>query len=553
MFEIKNLSYSISGKTLFEDVSFSIYPQDKTGIAGPNGAGKTTLLKLVSGSLSCDRGVIHKDLDWDRDIFYLSQEDCCRREGIVASVLAREWYQAREELLSVQDRLAENPHVDSLLFAYQASLDEFEKKGGYQFEHTLEKRLNLLKLDHLTLETSLANLSGGEMIKLSLASILSNQFKLALLDEPESNLDIEARRWLKEFILERKEAFLIVSHDRDFLDSVTGKTLLVDSQAKSVISCGVGYSQAVIQVREEKENRRKRMEVQKKLIERLQSDIRLTREQALKTEKETTNDYIRARSKKVASKAKAREKRLNKILQTQKIEVHKESGNRDFEVQSARNRNSPVLILKNVDLGFHERLLVSGINLELNPGERVVITGANGSGKTALLKAILGNGKPLRGEILLNHYLSVGYLAQNRLESFLDKAVMDVYRDSSGINCGDREIRNQLNSLKIFLTDSRKKIQELSEGEKTRLEFALALLNEPDLLILDEPTNHLDISTIEKLEKGLNQYEGTLLVVTHDKRLISRIKPDWIWTIGNGVLEAKSFSFNEFQEGEALW
>lgn len=540
MFELKNVSYSNAGKNLFSDVSFSLNAGETVGLAGKNGAGKTTLLNIIAGYLAPDYGTIFRDRNCN--LFYLDSKELLISGSSIEQILAPDWYQSKVELRKCQDELGNSPLSQTLLDKYESLFERFDKWGGYCLEAELENRLNNIGLTKHTLTDQFDKLSGGEKIKVRLSGLLSGNYSVVLLDEPTNNLDLCSRKWLIKFLRSRSEAYLIVSHDRDFLDSVCTRTIVLDAVAKTVTSYSGNYSWAVNRRKEEKEREKKEYEVQKRFIKRMEEDVRETKEQALKTESETTNDYIRKRSKKVALKAKAREHRLNKIIESKKITLLRESPKSKFKVLSCEKRNSTLLYCKSIDVGFKERLLINDLTLELKLGDRLAITGNNGVGKSFLLKTLLGLNKPMRGEVVHSEHHSTGYMSQSRLENCLNKSIIDLFRERVPNSSGwtDGNIREHLSSIRIFLVDGRKKVSELSEGERTKLELSLILLSNPSLLMLDEPTNHLDIETIEEIESTLNLYKGALIVVTHDRRLIAKIKPHLIWEISNQSVQVKT-------------
>lgn len=536
MLELKNISHSVNEKLLFERVSFSVYESQKVGLVGPNGAGKTTLLELVSGAQNIYKGQIYKPNEFN--VYYLDIEALFLKSPTVCDLVYPEWKKADTNLNNCLKDLGKSTATKSLLSKYNTAYEEFEKLGGYSVEYVLDKYLGSLELSHLSMESIVENLSGGEKMKLSLVPILRQEFDLVMLDEPTNNLDRKSINWLAEFIVARDESFIIISHDRAFLDAVCDKTLILDAVTKSITSYSGNYTFAIERNKVEKEKLKLHYEVQKRLIKRLNADIRATKEQALKTENATTNDYIRGRSKKVALKAKARECRLNKVVETKKLDKPKESKKVKFDIKEVVNRSSLVAKAENLAIGFLDNELISEINLELNFGERVVITGDNACGKTTLVRTLLGKIEPMSGSFYFNHNMEIGLLTQERLLSKLNMKVIDAFQlhnfDSKRLP--ESKIRKQLNDIKLFSNCLDKTLGELSLGERTKLELAFALSNEPDLLIMDEPTNHLDIDAIEALEYSLSSYRGTLLVISHDGDFINKIGFDWTWSIDKNRL-----------------
>ena len=351
------------------DVSFSLNSGEIIGLIGNNGAGKTTLLNIIAGHLAPDSGTISRDKSCN--LFYLDSKELLISNNSIEQVLAPGWYQSKTELRMCLEELGKNPLSQGLLKDYERLFDQFDRWGGYGLEAELENRLNNIGLTEVALNRGFDKLSGGEKIKVRLAALLSGEFNVALLDEPTNNLDLCSRKWLIDFLRSRVEIFLVVSHDRDFLDSVCTKTLVLDAAAKTVTCYGGNYSWAADRRKEEKARKKREYEVQKRLIRRIEEDVRVTKEQALKTESATTNDYIRARSKKVALKAKAREHRLSKIIDSKKVTVFRDSPKSKFKLLSCEKRNSTVLYCKSIDVGFEDRLLIRDITLELKPRRQI--------------------------------------------------------------------------------------------------------------------------------------------------------------------------------------
>lgn len=542
MLELKDVKYSTDGKCLFENVTFGIYPGEKIGLVGSNGSGKTTLLKLISGQLHSIFGTLERKREF-RCFFRNSEPDCLHGRSIL-SALYPNWFELRKNLQTAMYSMDDRDGIEH----YNQAFEDFERAGGYLLEHKVDRSLHELNLGYLETDTPLSTLSGGEVMMVNMIPIMCGSFDLILLDEPTNNLDLVNRDRLAQFILSRKECFIVTSHDRSFLDEVTDRTLYLDDVEKSVTLYSGNYSWSINERRVEKERRQIHYNIQKRMVKRLEEDIRKTKEQALQTEKSTTHDYIRARAKKVALKAKARENRLNKVIENKAVQRPLSSKKTKFTCRGNAKTSSTIFTATNLSIGWKNKVLVDGIDLEMRPGEKIVLTGGNGSGKSTLIKTLLGFIEPIEGKIVLNKYINRSYLSQSRLSSYLEATVIETFRDlvADKNEFKSREsIQRLMNDIKIRSFSFEKRVRELSLGERTKLELSCELLKDPQLLVLDEPTNHLDIESIEAMESMLQGFEGALIVISHDKKFAESIRPDWLWHIQSQKLYVKVFREEE--------
>ncbi|HMO21105.1 MAG TPA: ABC-F family ATP-binding cassette domain-containing protein [Candidatus Melainabacteria bacterium] len=530
MLELHKLYFSFDSKKLFEDVSLKVEAGERVGVVGPNGSGKSTLLKLISGKLA--RHTVQGTILGPSpvEIVYIDCRDSYFTRRSLLALADPQWHAAREKMIAASRLL----NAD-----YERAFEEFESQGGWGHLASIEKEISLLGLDGQSIDPEVlesSQLSGGERIKAALCSLTSKRYRLALLDEPTNNLDSKSREWLIDFINSCTETFLIVSHDRDFLDRTCSRTFLLEPFSRSVQSYQGNYSLAMEAREVERLRNAAKQEVEKRLIERLTEDIRKTKEQASRVERATTNDYIRGRSKKVAAKAKARECRLGKILESKVSSWPKEAAAPCFELGVAKrpHRQCMSVLARQLDVGFStDRVLIESAAFEISHGERVALVGDNGAGKSCLVNTIMGRIPPLSGELNRNPHLRFGHLSQGRCEydfeiEFASKTtVLSLFADWGN----EAEIRRYLSRIRLIGATLSQSIDQLSEGERTRLELALILKAVPDVLILDEPTNHLDIDSIEALENVLKAYRGTIILVSHDRRFTEMIAPHKTLTI----------------------
>ena len=535
MLELHKLNFAFDSKKLFEDVSLKVEAGEHVGLVGPNGSGKSTLLKLIAGKLEKHtlRGtILGPPLE---EMLYINCRDSYFTQRSLLALAAPQWHAARENMIAASRFLNAE---------YEKAFEEFERLGGWGHLAVIEKELSLMDFDTGSCDPELLDsgqLSGGERIRAALCSLTSSRYRLALLDEPTNNLDSRSREWLIDFILNCTETLLIVSHDRDFLDRTCSSTLVLEPFSRSVKSYQGNYSWAM-EVREvERVRNAARQEVEKRLIERLTEDIRKTKEQASRVERATTNDYIRGRSKKVAAKAKARECRLGKILESKITSQTRAVAAPCFELGIAGrpHRQSMAVVARDLCVGFSEdRILIENASFEICLGERVALVGDNGAGKSSLVNTMMGRMPALAGEIDRNPYLRFGHLSQGRCEyesdfAFLpETTVLSLFADWGS----EAEIRRYLSRIRLTGATLSQSIDLLSEGERTRLELALILKSAPDVLILDEPTNHLDIDSIEALENVLKEYRGSIILVSHDKRFCEMISAQRTFMISDRKL-----------------
>lgn len=530
MLELHKLSFSFDSKKLFEDVSLKVEAGERVGVVGPNGSGKSTLLKLISGKL--ERHTVQGTILGPApvEMVYIDCRDSYFARRSLLALAAPQWHAAREKMIAASRCLDAD---------YERAFDEFESHGGWGHLATIDKELSLLGLDGLSIDPEViesSQLSGGERLKAALCSLTSKRYRLALLDEPTNNLDGRSREWLIDFINGCDETFLIVSHDREFLDRICFRTFVLEPFSRSVRSYQGNYSWAMAAREVEKVRNAAKQEVEKRLIERLAEDIRKTKEQASRVERATTNDYIRGRSKKVAAKAKARECLLGKILESKVSSWPREPAAPCFELGVAKrpHRQSMAVVARRLNVGFNaDRVLIESAAFEFSYGERVALVGDNGVGKSSLVNTIMGRIPPLSGELHRNPHLRFGQLSQGRCEYDFEfdcvakSTVLSLFADWGS----EAEIRRYLSRIRLTGATLSQSIDLLSEGERTRLELAFILKAVPDVLVLDEPTNHLDIDSIEALENVLKEYRGTIILVSHDRRFTERIAPDKTLTI----------------------
>ena len=515
-----NLKKAFGTDVVFSGVSFEIQPNDRIGLVGINGSGKTTLLKILTGELPCDEGDVYKARDTVPG--YMEQHVCRDLDrSAYAEVLTvfSGLLQMERNLEAVNQALLAKPENLDELIASQADLnDRFVRGGGLTCRSRARSALLGLGFDDAQMAMPVGVLSGGQKAKLQLAKMLLGGANLLLLDEPTNHLDIASVGWLEDFLRSYQGAFLVISHDRYFLDRITNRTFEMESGRLTPYKGG--YTAYLAQKEENELSARRRYENTKKEISRIEGIVAQQRQ------------WNRERNIRTAeSKLKAIE-RLESTLEAP--DAKPESIHFDFGI--SRRGGNDVLTVENLSLGFDGKPLFRGVNLEIHRGERVFLIGPNGCGKTSLLKTLLSVYRPDAGEIRFGAGIDVGYYDQIQSGLHPEKTVLDEIWDSYP-KMSRTEIRG---ALAVFLfrgDDVFKSVKALSGGERARVLLLRLMLSRANFLLLDEPTNHLDIGSCEALEAALQGYEGTLLIVSHDRYLINKIADRVYCLDGTGATE----------------
>jgi ATP-binding cassette, subfamily F, member 3 len=540
---LKNIHMSFESQVIFGQLDLKIYPGEKIGLVGSNGCGKTTLLKLILGIMQADAGDIHQRKALR--IGYLPQEPVFSGEKTVFEEL----HSSAQEILDLQKRMHDSAEalsrfsgneLTSAMEQYERLSSEFEIAGGYRYETKIKEIAAGLGLQekHYSLKTT--QLSGGQLSRLGLAKVLLAEANLLLLDEPTNHLDWDATLWLEKYLRNYSGAALIVSHDRFMLDRLVCKIVEIRDHKADV------YPGNYSNYRLEKEKR----------------DLELGRQYEQRVEfVEKTRDFIvrninRKGSKKVAQ---GRQTRLDSLLKSNPDFLEKPKHTRELsfkfaEVENRGKRIDAAVICKNLTKSFDNLTLFENLSFEIFTGHRVGIIGPNGMGKTTLLKLALGQMEPTAGKIAIKPSLSIGYLDQAGAEL---KAENTVLEEALSVipEMLPEQMRRRLGAFLFVKDDAFKQVSDLSGGERNRLALCKLVLSEPEVLILDEPTNHLDIPSIEALENALQDYAGTIIIVSHDRFFLDRIAQrlivlgaDELGKMAPGKFEFIDGSFRQYTE-----
>lgn len=513
---LDKITKSFGSRILFREASFHIEEKDRVGFVGANGTGKTTLFKVLTGKEEYDSGLIAKA----NRLTVGTMEQHVPEDS---AQTARDWVlKAFEPLLAleqqmelVQKALDGGQAHEELLLKQQTLREQYERDGGLYFRSRVEAALTGLGFTATQKELPLSSLSGGQRSKLGLARLLVAPASLLLLDEPTNHLDLAAIEWLEEFLASYDGAFIVISHDRYFLDKVTNKTMELEHTRIGMYHGN--YSAYLSFKKEQREIQKKHYEEQLREIHRLEDVV---------TEMKKWN------REKSIKRAESKEKVIEKL--TEQLEKP-ESETKTIHFSFTANHTGPneVLKVENASMDFGEGPLYQGVNFGLRRGERVFLIGANGCGKTSLLRQLMGeyNGT---GYIEYGPGVTVGYYDQTGASLHPHKTVInEVWDDFPHLE--ETALRNSLAAFLFRGEDVFKLVETCSGGERARIALLKTMLGGHNLLLLDEPTNHLDIGSREALEEALEGYNGTLLMVSHDRYFINKLANRVLFMTPNGL------------------
>jgi len=508
---------------ILEDISFNIEDGDKIGLVGLNGSGKTTLLDVLVGETPMDRGDIY--IRKDLNIGYLKQHAKLDSQNTIFD----ECLLVFKPLMDMEARLRElekgighegakgqSEKLDKLMNEYSHLLEKFDELNGYGYRSEIKGVLKGLGFKEDEFDKSVNVLSGGQKARLSLAKLLLEKPDLLLLDEPTNHLDIDAINWLESYLKEYKGAVLVISHDRYFLDNLVNRIFHLENRKLKVYN--TNYSKFM-------ERRKKELEVLKKTYENQQKEI--------KRQEEIIKRFSNYGDRRYIKQAQSRQKLLDRMKTVDKpMDSKRMKITFEPKVKSGRD----VLRVEGLGKSFDDFKLLEDINFTIYRGEKVGLIGPNGIGKTTLFKMILGQIPHDEGEIILGHHVHIGYFDQEQTNLNLNNTVIDEIWDENP-KLDHYQIRTILSRFMFIGDDIFKEIEELSGGERGRLALLKLMLSKANFLMMDEPTNHLDIYSKEVLEDALNDYEGTLLVISHDRYFLNRVADKILELTEEGIVE----------------
>ena len=535
MISVEGLKVEFSAKPLFQDVSFVVNDKDRIALVGKNGAGKSTMLKILCGIQKPDAGVVA--VPNDTTIGYLPQvmhltDDTTLREETrkaFADVLKQ-----KERVTKMERELAERTDYESesymeLVEKFSHEHDRFMLLGADNYEAELERTLLGLGFNKTDFERPTSEFSGGWRMRIELAKILLQRPDVLLLDEPTNHLDIESIQWLEQFLVQSAKALVLVSHDRAFINNVTNRTL--------EISCGrtvdykVKYDEYLVLRAERREQQLRAYENQQKEIADIKDFIEKFRYKATK-----------------AVQVQSRIKQLEKIVPIEIDEVDTSALRLKFP-PCLRSGDYPV-ICNEVQKNYGAHTVFSNVNLTIKRGEKVAFVGKNGEGKSTLVKCIM-NEIPFDGELKVGHNVQIGYFAQNQAQ-LLDES-LSVFETIDNVAKGDIRLRiNDILGAFMFGGEaSDKKVKVLSGGERTRLAMIKLLLEPVNLLILDEPTNHLDLVSKEVLKEAIKAFDGTAIIVSHDREFLDGLV-EKVYEFGEGKVREHLGGIYDFLQSKKI-
>jgi ATPase subunit of ABC transporter with duplicated ATPase domains len=535
-----NIQKYYGANLVLSDISFEIREGDRVGLIGRNGQGKTTIAKILTGQYKPDGGTL--TLRKGTKIGWLEQIPDYQDETSVLDVLARGYRHVRdaqermrvlEEQMTLPEVYEAEERLQKVLGEYDRLRMAFEQGGGYEMEAHIERVARGLGVPESQFARPFRSLSGGEKTKVGLAALLVERPDLLLLDEPTNHLDMHAVEWLEQYLLTYEGTVIVISHDRYFLDKVTTKIIEIeDGEAFTYHANYSGYQQ---QKEENLLNQFDAFQEQQKQIKKIQEAIKRLREWA---KQNPQNVKFNRRANSMQKMLDRMEKVKRPIMERRAI---------DLQITQNERSGKQVAVLEEISKSFGNRTLFQGISEMLVYGERVFLIGENGAGKSTIFKMLLGDLQPDAGEVKLGARVEVGYLAQEAAPKDESKTVLQYFRDEVAVPMEEGQARGQLSRFLFYGADVFKAVKSLSGGEWTRLRLALLTYLKPNLLLLDEPTNHLDIDSREALEEALDDFPGTLLVISHDRYLINRLA-NRIWCLEQGMLTNYLGDFEYYKE-----
>ncbi|RIO07765.1 ABC transporter ATP-binding protein [Mammaliicoccus sciuri] len=518
LLQINKLEKSYDGEVIFSDVDFEVKTGERIAIVGRNGAGKTTLMKIIAGVESYDEGNISKGKQVTMG--YLTQQMTLDSNDSVMNEMKKPF----KDVINIEDKMKTltdwlSIHADEYdqdiykekLSQYEALSNQYELMDGYNYESKIKTVLTGLDFKESDFDRQIQSFSGGQKTRLSMAQMLLSEPDLLLLDEPTNHLDMETTEWLENYLTHFKGAIVIISHDRYFLDKIVNQ--VYDVALGSVKKYVGNYSKFL----KERDAHYEKVMAE---YERQQSEIK-------KLETFVEKNITRAST---SGMAKSRRKVLERMERIEKPRLDAKSAQINFEINRATGED--VLKVQNLDIGY-SKSITPPINLEVKRHDRIAIIGPNGIGKSTLIKTIAQKIPALGGNIVYGSNIQIGYYDQKQAEFTSNMTILD-YVWNQYAHMPEKDIRTILGRFLFTQEEVKKVINDLSGGEKARLQLALLMLEKNNVLILDEPTNHLDIDSKEMLEQALQNFEGTLLFVSHDRYFINELANNIFHITQNG-------------------
>lgn len=523
---LQDITFEFGARAIVENASWHIVPGDRVGLIGLNGTGKSTLLRVINGEYTVSKGSVNKIKNlslgfFNQDLLSFESDESILNVGMTAFENA---LRLEKELERITKELETN-EAEALLMEYADKLHEFEVLDGYNMRHKTAQVLEGLGFSTADLERPYSQFSGGWRMRVLLAKLILQQPDVLMLDEPTNHLDLPSIEWLEKYLQSYSGAVIIVSHDRYFLDRMVNKIVeLYQQQLHHYAGNYEDYEQ-------EKELRR---EMQQSAYENQQDYIR---------QQERFIERFKAKASK-AAQAQSIAKRLDKLERVEQVD----NGPSKIRINFTPDRIPGKIIttLNNVTKRFGKLTILEGASAEINRGDKIALIGANGKGKSTLLRVIAG-AEPMEGERIGGHNVVPSFYAQHQLESLdLNSEILDELKNF-GSGRSEMELRALLGCFLFTGDDVYKKIKILSGGEKARVALAKTIISQANFLLLDEPTNHLDMNSVQMLIDALSQYDGTYVLVSHDRYFVSQTA-NKIWEIVDGQIKEFKGTYAEWEE-----
>jgi len=521
---LQNVTFEFGARTIVEDATWHIQPNERIGLIGYNGTGKSTLLKVLTGQYSPSAGTVEKGKETTigflhQDLLGFDTEDSILEVALGAFERIKQLEKELEEV----GRELEKTGDETLANDYADLLHEMDVLDGYSIHHRTEEILQGLGFSNADLHKPYKNFSGGWRMRVLLAKMILQHPDVLLMDEPTNHLDLPSIEWLEKYLIHYPGAVVIVSHDRFFLDRMVTKVVELYQQKLHFYTGNYAYYEREKEIR---------IEMQKKAFDNQQDYIR-------------QNERFVERFKAKASKAAAAQsivKRLEKLDRIEDVELERPNMKINFSVEKQPGRT--IVTLKNISKRFKEVEIVENTNAEIERGDKIALIGANGKGKSTFLR-IIADKEQFDGERIWGHNVQESFYAQHQLEALnQENNILDELKDA-GSGKNDLELRSMLGAFLFSGEAVEKKVKVLSGGEKARVALAKTIASKANFLMLDEPTNHLDIHSVDLLVQSLIKYEGSIVLVSHDRYFISQL--------ANKIWEIEDQKIVEFKGSYAEW